>query len=356
MNSSEQFDRSKIYEKLEYKPEPPGYSNKIPWIIQQQVAATNGIHFVDSIGKLDEIPIPPIPIPPAKDNQRLCLDIGCGWGRWLVAIGRKGYIPIGIDLRHEFCITSRETLKISNLDGYTIVADLNNLPFKDGILDAVWSFSVIQHTHQDRLKNCIQHIYRILRYKGFCFLEFPNKFGIRNFFGPVKTSKSKALDYNSWVVRYYSLQEYRSFFEPVFGNYKAIVHSVLGIGVLPNDLKYAVGLKNRLQIGISLLMTKIAQVLKPLVNIADSVYLICTKESNSTAESEQSIQDFLSAHRTNPTNNLNVISLLSCPVSGGSLKLNGNELVSKLGQLAYPILEGIPILIVSEARKLNVSE
>jgi len=47
----------KIYENLEYMPEPTGYSSKIPWVIPQQVAATNGIHFVDSIGKLDEIPI-----------------------------------------------------------------------------------------------------------------------------------------------------------------------------------------------------------------------------------------------------------------------------------------------------------
>src|SRR5690349_5246700 len=92
------FNRSKIYEKLEYKSPPAGYDSKIPWIVQQQIAATNGFHYLDRIGKLKDYPVYRLPVPEVRDNG-LMLDIGCGWGRWLVAGSRRGFIPIGIDIR-----------------------------------------------------------------------------------------------------------------------------------------------------------------------------------------------------------------------------------------------------------------
>lgn len=350
--TAEEFDRSKIYEKLESLPEPVGYNSKIPWTIQQQIAATNGIHYVDSIGKLDKVPIPKNPLPKAITNKALCLDIGCGWGRWLVALGRKGYIPIGIDIRHEFCVTARKTLKTYDLNGYTVVADLKNLPFKDNVLDAVWSFSVIQHTHKDRLKSCIQHIHRILKFSSFCFLEFPNKYGVHNFFGPYPQAKTEADDYNSWAVRYYSIRAYRAFFNRHFNNFKVIVHSMLGIGVLSGDLKYAKGIKNHIQIGLSLVLTQIAKLIKPLVYVADSIYVICYKEKAETIDIEtlSDIESFWKAHVKDPTNNLNIIPLLRCPQTGGSLRLEGDKLICDQAGIAYPILEQVPILVVSESQ------
>src|SRR6266700_1859957 len=170
-----EFEKSKIFEKLKYEPEPPGYTGKIPWTVQQQIAATNGIHYLSLIGKLSEYPIPGIPLPQSLVNSQLLLDIGCGWGRWLVAAGEKKYIPVGIDFRYEFCETAISVLKARGLTGYTVVADLKELPFIEGIFDVVWSFSVIQHTHRTRLESCIKDIARILKNGGYCKLEFPNK-------------------------------------------------------------------------------------------------------------------------------------------------------------------------------------
>src|SRR5689334_19443529 len=140
------FVRSKIYETLDYKPEPKNYSGKVSWIVQQQIAATNGIHYVDRIGKLSEYPIYQLPVPKVA-GRKLMLDIGSGWGRWLVAGHNAGYLPVGIDIRLEFCKTQRRVLSDLKKHGYSVVADLENLPFADGIFDLVWSFSVIQHTH-----------------------------------------------------------------------------------------------------------------------------------------------------------------------------------------------------------------
>jgi uncharacterized protein len=50
-----------------------------------------------------------------------------------------------------------------------------------------------------------------------------------------------------------------------------------------------------------------------------------------------------------------LLDLLVCPLTKGRLSLDRerNELVSEKGRLAYPIRDGIPIMLVSEARRLE---
>ncbi len=50
-----------------------------------------------------------------------------------------------------------------------------------------------------------------------------------------------------------------------------------------------------------------------------------------------------------------LLDLLVCPLTKGTLSLDRqrNELVSEGARLAYPIRDGIPIMLVSEARKLE---
>lgn len=50
-----------------------------------------------------------------------------------------------------------------------------------------------------------------------------------------------------------------------------------------------------------------------------------------------------------------MLEALVCPVTGGPLELSDNraELISKRAGLAFPIHEGIPVMLVDEARKLD---
>ncbi|MEZ2129831.1 MULTISPECIES: Trm112 family protein [unclassified Sinorhizobium] len=50
-----------------------------------------------------------------------------------------------------------------------------------------------------------------------------------------------------------------------------------------------------------------------------------------------------------------LLDLLVCPLTKGRLKYDRetNELVSEKAKLAYPIRDGIPIMLVSEARRLE---
>ncbi|WP_190600227.1 Trm112 family protein [Candidatus Vesicomyidisocius sp. SY067_SCS001] len=48
-----------------------------------------------------------------------------------------------------------------------------------------------------------------------------------------------------------------------------------------------------------------------------------------------------------------LLKLLVCPKSKAPLKQVGNELICEVSGLAYPIEDGIPILLAEEARELD---
>lgn len=56
--------------------------------------------------------------------------------------------------------------------------------------------------------------------------------------------------------------------------------------------------------------------------------------------------------------NTKLLELLVCPVTKGSLEYDRekSELVSRSARLAYPIRDGIPVLLEMEARTLSDTE
>jgi uncharacterized protein YbaR (Trm112 family) len=53
-----------------------------------------------------------------------------------------------------------------------------------------------------------------------------------------------------------------------------------------------------------------------------------------------------------------LLDLLVCPVTKGTLRFNGDrtELWSRSARLAYPLRDGIPVLLEQEARPLTDAE
>ncbi|MDE0925678.1 MAG: Trm112 family protein [Methylophilaceae bacterium] len=53
-----------------------------------------------------------------------------------------------------------------------------------------------------------------------------------------------------------------------------------------------------------------------------------------------------------------LLAILVCPVTKGPLiyKKEQNELISSSARLAYPVRDGIPVLLEEEARKLDPDE
>jgi len=51
-----------------------------------------------------------------------------------------------------------------------------------------------------------------------------------------------------------------------------------------------------------------------------------------------------------------LLEMLRCPVTKGRLEYDkeNNELISKSAKLAYPIRDGIPVMLEDEAREITV--
>lgn len=318
---------------------------------QEFIAGTNGNFYVNLIGTLTEYPIPEIPLP--KVSNGIMLDIGSGWGRWMVAAAQKGYIPIGIDIKKDSSVASRQVLNDLGFHGYTVVADLKKLPFQTNTFDKVWSFSVIQHTHRKRAYSCLQEIHRILQPNSETVLEFPTKHGFWNKFVIARrTDKQEEDNYDSWCVRYYDIAELKSWTETIFGNFDYESHCYFGIGTQAIDLQF-VSWKYKPIVLSSLMLTAMSKVISPLKTVADSIYMRAKKEQSQFNNTH--IQSFLEAHQANPTDNLNMISLLSCPISGDGFVYDSSKklLVCKEASWAYPVQDNIPILLETEAIKVR---
>lgn len=56
--------------------------------------------------------------------------------------------------------------------------------------------------------------------------------------------------------------------------------------------------------------------------------------------------------------NKTLLDILVCPVTKAALTLSqdGTELISKIGGMAYPVRDGIPVLLETEARTLTAEE
>ena len=53
-----------------------------------------------------------------------------------------------------------------------------------------------------------------------------------------------------------------------------------------------------------------------------------------------------------------LLSILACPVCKGDLYYDkkAKELICRLDRLAYPVLDGVPVMLSTEARQLSLEE
>ncbi|MCL2297003.1 MAG: Trm112 family protein [Proteobacteria bacterium] len=66
----------------------------------------------------------------------------------------------------------------------------------------------------------------------------------------------------------------------------------------------------------------------------------------------------MNENTASPKLDLKLLEILVCPVTRGALVYHAErqELISKSAKLAYPIRDGIPVMLEDEARKLEPDE
>lgn len=97
------------------------------------------------------------------------LDLGCGNGRHLQALGQRGFDAWGLDRSRALLRRARQRRV-----GRVLRADLRRLPFPEASFDAAFSFftsfGLLESSEEDR--RVLRESARVLRSGGFLFLDF----------------------------------------------------------------------------------------------------------------------------------------------------------------------------------------
>ena len=245
---------------------------KIDPAISHLIGATSGWGYVNLIGRLESYPIPDIPV--ENGNGELLLDVGSNWSRWSVSAARKGWRVVGIDPSLGAILAAQRVFSGMDLDIAWVCGDARFLPFKSDLVRCAFSYSVFQHLSETDAERSIAELGRVLRRGGFAKIQMAHKGGLRSTYS---RTRRDYLDSGHFRVRYWSLASMRDIFETKIGPTTLMAEAFGGLGLLPEDRNY-VSTRAKALISISTLLKRLSVFLHPLINLADSVYVVSTKK------------------------------------------------------------------------------
>jgi SAM-dependent methyltransferase/uncharacterized protein YbaR (Trm112 family) len=244
---------------------------KIDSVISYLIGATSGWGYVDLVGRLQNYPIPDIPV--GRADGELLLDIGSNWGRWSVSAAHKGWRVVGLEPSLGAIMAARRAFAGLGLDMAFVCGDARFLPFKPDLFQCAFSYSVIQHFSEADAELAIAEMGRVLRQGGFAKIQMANRGGLRSTY--VRT-RPDYLAGGSFRVRYWSLAAMREVFERHIGRTRLGAEAFGGLGLLAED-QNLVSAKAKLLIAVSTLLKRLSQAVPVLLNFADSVYVMSIK-------------------------------------------------------------------------------
>jgi len=112
---------------------------------------------------------------------RRWLDIGCGFGSFVLAARMRGFQAVGVDIApFEIDFARRRLEKECPQDdpnAVYLLADGSDLPFEEGIFDVITLWNVLEHVPD--AENVLLEAYRVLRPGGCLFVVCPNYMAFR---------------------------------------------------------------------------------------------------------------------------------------------------------------------------------
>ena len=253
--------------------------NEVHPHVQGIIDSTCGYLYRAARGNLRDYPVPNLRLEGKSGD--LVLDVGCNWGRWCFAAARKGFRPIGIDPSLGGVLAAREIAKRLDLDCAFVVGDARHLPFADAVFDRVFSYSVLQHFSKQDAADSLRRIARTLKTGGTTMIQMPNRFGIRSGF---HLAKRRFREGSKFDVRYYRPAELKCIFESIFGNVQATVDGYFGLGIQPSDMAI-LSRFGQIVVRSSEILRKLQRQFPPLLNLADSLYLVSEKRDLPSVDS-----------------------------------------------------------------------
>ena len=252
----------------------PFRSNGVDSFVQQEIAATNGIMYRSVVGKLTEYPIPVLAAPHAARGY--FLDVGCNWGRWCIAAGRSGFLPVGVDVSLEAIRAARRVASQLKVRSLYLVADGRYLPFEDQVFDHAFSYGVLQHFDKRDATLALAEMKRVLKDGAAVQVQMPNRFGLRCLYHQFRRRFREA---KAFEVRYWSLAELCSVFQGAVGRATLSVDGFFSLDVQASDA-HLLPFRYRVVIGFSEVFKKTSAIAPFLIHVADSVYVTARKQES----------------------------------------------------------------------------
>ncbi len=240
--------------------------------VQHVIAATGGFFYRPVVGRLAAYPIPELRLPPG--DGRLLLDVGCNWGRWTLAAARRGYSAVGLDPQLHAVRAARRVARQLGLPARYVVGDARYLPFADGTFDAVFSYSVLQHLPKADVATAIADFRRVLKPGGVALIQMPNAFGVRCLYHQARRRFRSARNFE---VRYWTPAELRRRFSALVGPSMITVDGYFSLNAQPAEAPL-LPRRYRLLIRASELLRRASRVVRPLVWVADSLYVTARRQ------------------------------------------------------------------------------
>jgi len=252
----------------------PGDEN-VDEFVQNEIVYTSGNLYSPIEGKIKRYPIPELRLP-ESDGERL-LDIGCNWGRWSVAAGKKGYRPVGIDPSLDAVLAARRVSRQMRIDASFVVGDARFLPFSDNAFDVVFSYSVFQHFSKQNARNSFDQISRVLKPGNKSLLQMPNRYGVRQYYQYWRRGFTEGEGFD---IRYWTPTELIQTFSEKFGATKISADCYFGLGIQKRDIDL-LPLKYQAVVYASEFLRRLSERIPALVKVADSVYLESVNQNKS---------------------------------------------------------------------------
>ena len=211
--------------------EPPANGGVDPFV-QEEIVKTNGNLYKNLRGRLPRYPIPVLRLPPGAG--RPLLDVGCNWGRWTLSAARAGYRAVGIDPWIDAALAGRRVARQLGHEVAFVVADARQLPFQDGVFEASFSYSVLQHFDKTDARAALREMSRVTARGGTLLVQMPNVFGLRQALNRLRQFLRR--DRNPFRVRHWRPGELRSTFEQLVGPSKLSVDGYFSLNPQATDL------------------------------------------------------------------------------------------------------------------------
>jgi SAM-dependent methyltransferase len=254
------------------EPERYRVGGRIDPFVQEAIGATGGYLYAGLAGRLTEYPIPELRMP--AGDGRTFLDLGCSWGRWTIAAARLGYRAVGIDPSINAIRAARRVAKQLGIDAGYIVADARYLPFSGASLDAVFSYSVLQHVPKTDVHQALREIRRTLTIGGESLIQLPNALGLRSLYHQIRRGLREP---RAFEVRYWTVGELERAFSASIGPTEITVDGFFSLNPQARDAPL-LPLGARIVVHASETLRRVADAVPALTYVADSLYMKSRKE------------------------------------------------------------------------------